>query len=373
MTALAGSFASGRAAGLTQAITDTRAHICVRIERTLLTLRWPRDKPVDDSKAPAAMVRSSPMRTLWSVVAVVALVTTSAFADDDDLVPLAKPGKPAPKAPSKTPVKVAPKAPGKTPVKPSGDDDLVPITRAPGKLQLKISKAALASVTLSVDGADLGPLTETTVPVDAGEHLIVIKRPGFANLAKRVTIFSDKVTDLPVTMQAVAAVLSIKTDSGPAEVFVNGKYLKSAPFTGVEVTPGTIELSVRKQGFKDATQTLKVVAGIEYPMTISLIAVEAVKAPPVDAPVATNVTPNGNEPPPGVVGEPVPEVKPITSQWYFWAGIGAVVAAAAVGTVVGVNAYNNQPPVKLTRDRACKELKDCICFNCSAALAMPLP
>ena len=121
------------------------------------------------------MVRSNPMRTLWSVVAVVALVTTSAFADDDDLVPLAKPGKPAPKAPAKTPakppVKVAPKAPGKTPAKPSGDDDLVPITRAPGKLQLKISKAALASVTLSVDGADLGPLTETTVPVDAGDEI----------------------------------------------------------------------------------------------------------------------------------------------------------------------------------------------------------
>ena len=203
------------------------------------------------------------MRQLMGIALLTGLMSTAAWAEDEDLVPLV-PKKPAAKPVAKPPAKPAAKPAAKPVAKPAAkptaaaqpDEDLVPLVRPKGKLVLKISKAGLERLQMTVDGQDVGPLKENTLQLEAGERVLVLKRPGFANVAKRVIIVSDKTTDLAVPFQAVAGVLSIKTDVPGAEVFVNGKFFKTTPFINAELPPGTVELAVRKAGYKEHPHTV---------------------------------------------------------------------------------------------------------------------
>ena len=268
-----------------------------------------------------------------------ALLTGQAFAqDDDELMDLSPRKKPDPKAKPKPKAKPAPKA-RPAPVQAS-DDELAPLTPSKGELVLKLAVGSnVRRAKVSIDDKDVGTFPVANQTLSAGEHTVVVRAPAHATWTKKVTIAGGKPTEVLVSPEANAALLSVTTDTNGARVSINGKQLGTAPIEELEVAPGTATITVHKEGYKDMTQTLKLIAGKDYPINVKLGAPVAASEPIVatntDRPENTNLVPTSDTEP--AVSARVEESKPIYTRWYFWAGAVAVVAAVAVGTTVGVS------------------------------------
>lgn len=298
--------------------------------------------------------------------AIVCLLTHSAFAaDDDDLAPLT----PIKKQPAKAPAKKAP-PPRRGPpaTKHSGDDDLTPLPPLATKAELTVKLATnISGALLVIDGKEVGVLPLGGQAVAAGEHQVLVKRPGFAPFSKKVTVQVGKPLELEAKLAPVAAVLSVTSDVPDAQVLVNGRAIGMAPIADYELPPGVVEVAVTKEGFREDRQKLTLVAGKDYPVVVKF-------NPPVvaasDRPVETRLVPGPVAAGPLTVTDTT-RVTPVYERWYFWAGVAAVVVAAAVGTTVGVTAA--QPPRKRYESEICSGKCDaCIALPCTGAVSSGL-
>lgn len=301
------------------------------------------------------------------VLLLAALVSFSSFAqDDDELAPLAPlPKKPAPKPKAKPKPKPAPK-PAVKPKAEKPDDDLAPIApiAKTGDLVVKVAGGVTRAV-LSIDGKEVGQLPLAPQTVSAGDHTVTVKRAGYAQFVKKVAVPGGKQTEVEAKLAAVSAVISVKSDVDDAQVLINGRLIGTAPVVDYEFPPGPVTISVIKEGFKEDKQKLTLVAGRDYPIKVKFKPAQVAAA---DRPVEATLTPLvETTPTPPIEVRKGPQETPIYQRWYFWAGVGAVVVAAAAGTAIAVGASNAQP-ARLTDEQICGTKCDgCIGFACSAA------
>jgi hypothetical protein len=256
------------------------------------------------------------------------LCSAAALAQDDDLPALPVPSKAKPKP------KPKPAAPKQAPKQkaPVADDDLPALPTAQGQLLVKMSGGP-KNAKLSIDDKEIGALPQPAQAINVGEHTVTVHRAGFTPFTKKVTINGNKTTDVNVTLEASSAVLAVSADVIGAQVYVNGRFAGTAPVEELEVPPGKVELSVKKDGYRDNSQTVTVKAGHDYPIEMKL-----------GAPV-TAVAANEQPPPPELVPQDTSAGQPsdVTSttqtysssgavyqQWWFW----TVIAAVVVGGVV---------------------------------------
>ncbi len=295
-----------------------------------------------------------------SVVLLVALaLSTAAFAqDDDDLAPLAPMGKPKPKPrpkPKPKPVKSRPS--------PVIDDDLAPIApiAAKGDLTVKVA-SSLAGSMLSIDGKEVGALPLPPQNIPSGEHTVTVKRPGYAAFVKKVQIPGGKTVEVEAKLTAVAAVLSVTSDVPGAQVLLNGRSIGIAPLRDVEVPPGPAEIAVIKEGFREETQKINFAVGKEYPISVKFNATAAV---PSDRPVESKLTPLAGSGSP-VTGVSVAAAEPITSKWYFWAGVAVAAIGVGVGVGLGVHQVNTVRPLNEKDICGPDGCDGCIGLSCGA-------
>jgi hypothetical protein len=291
---------------------------------------------------------------------VLALPNLALAEDDDDLAPLAPlKGKPKPK-----PAKPAAKPKAK-PAKPViADDELAPIAPIAAKGDLLVKVAAnLAGSMLSIDGKEVGALPLAPQNIPSGEHTVTVKRPGYAVFVKKVQIPGGRSVEVEAKLTAVAAVLTVTSDVAGAQVLLNGRSIGVAPLTELEVPPGPAEIAVIKEGFREETQKINFVVGKEYPISVKFNV-----APPLvaatDRPVNTSLTPGLNSSTP-VTGVSVAPAEPITSKWYFWAGIAAAVVVVA-GVSVGVGVASQKPKLKESDICGSTGCVACIGLSCNA-------
>ena len=282
-------------------------------------------------------------------ILLVCLLARPSFAEpeEDELAPLS-PVKPKPK-PKVQPVKKASPPPragvsSKAPAASrragsrSVDDELaplVPVAASNGELVVRVG-GGVKGASLSLDGKAVGPLPTSAQSVSPGEHLVTVTRPGYSVFTRKVNVPRGKTVELEAKLTAVAAVLAVKCDLWGAEVTVDGRVVGLTPVEAVEVPPGSVELELTKGGYREHRQRIAVVAGREYPVVVTL---ERLVEPEADVPVASSLLPKEPGEMELQVRQPVvkPEV-PLSQRWYFWAGVGVVVAGAALGTVAGVTA-----------------------------------
>jgi hypothetical protein len=217
------------------------------------------------------------------------------------------------------------------------DDELIPTVKR-SELVVKLA-GGIKGARLFVDNKDMGTLPlSAPLQVDAGEHSLLVRRPGFADFSRRVTAQRGKPTEVAVTLEAVAGVVTVTSDVPGASVTINGQPRGQVPLNGVVLKPGNHEIIVSKEGFQPDQRTVAVKAGKDQPVVANLKPVE------VSQPVASTDRPQNPvlEPTPPAVINPspltqeVPQVaasQPWFKRWYVWAGVG-VVAAAAAGAVV---------------------------------------
>lgn len=309
------------------------------------------------------------MRVLpWLLLAVFTLSTSSFAQDDDDLAPLA-PKKPKPAAKPKVAPKPKPPPVTTKPKPPDDDDDLAPLAASKGDVVVKLAQG-LSNAILSIDGKDVGPLPVGPQTLPTGEHQVKVRRLGYADFVKKVTVAGGKSVEVDAKLQAINAIVSVTSDVPDAQVFVNNRLVGTAPLSDLELPAGQTEIAVRKDGFKDDKQRINLIAGKDYPIVVKFNpGTTSTVVAATDRPVDTKLTPDDttNVTGPGV--STTVDETPIYGRWYFWAGVAAVAVGAAVVTGVVVN--NNQPPQRIDEKTVCAvnggRCDICVGFQCTAA------
>ncbi len=305
----------------------------------------------------------------WSKVLVLALgavlLGSSAFAqDDDDLMQLSPKKKVDPKAKLKP--KAKPRPPVVKPPLSSTDDELAPLTPSKADLLLKLAGTAIPRRTrVSIDERDVGPLPVAPQSLSVGDHTVAVRAPGYATWTKKISIVANKPTEVTVGLEATSAIVSVTTDAPGAQVAINGKSVGLSPLEDLEVLPGTTTITVRKEGYRDSSQTLKLIPGKEYPLSIKLSLAPVAEVAP-DRPEAPNLVPPANAD--LGLGTTVEPSAPVYTRWYFWVGTAAVIAAVAAGTAVGVSSSQPKPlgEKAICGDKGCDS---CIGFTCMTSPA----
>lgn len=299
-----------------------------------------------------------------------ALVAPQAFAQDDLFVPLggeetkeSKPkGKPTRRRPAKKPAgKSSTKSSAKSSAKsskaqkpaptPTVEEELfVPIAPSKTELLVKLS-GGIKGARLFVDNKDMGVLPQAALTMTAGEHTVVVRRPGFADFSRRITVQEGTTAEVAVALDAVAGVVAVLADVPGAKVTIDGQPRGQVPLSNIELKPGSHEIVVSREGFEPEVSRLAIRAGKDYTVNAHLKPAEGGKPPVLasaDRPQQPVLTPPESQDPlvPLTPTPEEPEVssdKPWFKRWYVWAGVGAVVAAAAAGTVVATQGSSAKP------------------------------
>lgn len=302
------------------------------------------------------------LRKALTLILPLALAAMPAHAqDDEDLAPL----MPVPKTKTKTKAKPRPRPKPKPKMV---EEDIAPLVPSgSGELIVKIV-GDVQGARLLVDGRELGTLPMAAIPAAPGDHLVEVRRAGYAPFSKKVTIGAGKPTEVSAALAARSAVLTVRADVSGAQVLLNGKLAGSVPLEEFEATPGPLTVTVKKEGYEVWTQTLSTKAGKDYPLSAQLVPTgpAAVASSTSDRPVETSLTPDSPSSSLMSTSATVEEPTPVYKRWYFWAGLAVVAGAVAAGTAIGVSSAN-APAKPLTANEICGGPCDA-CINCSAAL-----
>lgn len=151
---------------------------------------------------------------------------------------------------------------------------------------------------LAAPGAGRAPPSGSfLLELDPGAHVLVIARPGFADVVRRVTFAKGEPSRLDLVLARLDGTLEIAAERDRAAVSVDGIDVGIAPVT-LRRPAGRYHVAVRKSGFvafeTDAVLEAGGRVGISAPLP--------------------------------------PESEPITKSWWFWATAGGVIATATVTT-----------------------------------------
>ncbi len=207
---------------------------------------------------------------------------------------------------------------------------------------------------LVFDQREIGKLPQTIKKVAAGTHSILVRKTGYKSMVMQATVASKQKQEIKAQLEALRAVVSIRSDTKGAQVFLNKQLIGAAPILDREFEPGSLSFTVRATGKADIVKAVEAKAGKSYEVVADfksqaaepVASTPALKEPPAviedDRPLAVaQVEPAAKQSVDIAEVAPAPANGGITSKWYFWAGIGAAVVAAAAATTAGVVGYNN--------------------------------
>jgi hypothetical protein len=283
------------------------------------------------------------MRLPHAAALLVCLTSFAATAQDDLLAPLdANKPKPKPKPKAKPVPHV------KRPAKPSDDEMVGPLVKKKAQIAIKVTPSSKDAV-LFVDGNSEGLVPDHPLELTPGEHTLTVKRPGYADFTKRLTVGEGQVLELGAALEATSGVLTVSSEPDGAEVLVDGRPMGSAPLRDMLLSSGGHDVLVRNAGYEDDLSHLIVKPGKQYNVAAHLKA-----APPAvrtliatsDRPEVTHLTPSDTAVKPVSTGvtATADDDGPLYKRWYFWAGAAAVVAAAVVAGIVVANNGNASSP-----------------------------
>ncbi len=145
------------------------------------------------------------------------------------------------------------------------------------------------------------------VPVNAGATTVRVRREGYFPVTRPLTLEGGKTTTVTLVLlpRATSGVLAVVVDPAAAKVSVDGKFEGNSPVELV-LPAGTHAVEVTSPGFEALTSKAVVRADGR-----------------VEVRLAMQATPG------------------ITSRWWFWTGVGAVVVT---GVVIGIALTTNRSP-----------------------------
>ncbi len=127
------------------------------------------------------------------------------------------------------------------------------------KPSLKIlTKPAEAEVFIDNEDHDVSPLLASRL--DAGEHLIRIRKQGYVDYISTVTVSGEFINDLIIDLQKWSS-FSVLSEPADADVYIDDLYLDKSPVNDKLITPGKHLITIKKKGFKSYYQYINVEPG----------------------------------------------------------------------------------------------------------------
>ncbi len=127
------------------------------------------------------------------------------------------------------------------------------------KPSLKIlTKPTEAEVFIDNEDHGVSPLLASRL--DAGEHLIRIRKQGFVDYISTVSVSGEFINDLIVDLQKWSS-LTVLSEPADADVYIDDIYLDKSPVNDKLIAPGKHMIAVKKKGFKSYYQYIDVEPG----------------------------------------------------------------------------------------------------------------
>lgn len=112
---------------------------------------------------------------------------------------------------------------------------------------------------VSIDGESLGPAPQQK-SVSAGEHLVAVSKAGYARFEAKVTLEPGQTRTVTAELAQVGGARFVSSPSG-AEVLFDGRPIGTTPLVNEELAAGEHVVTIRKKGFDEFQQTIKIEAG----------------------------------------------------------------------------------------------------------------
>jgi len=120
-----------------------------------------------------------------------------------------------------------------------------------------------------IDGNYVGDTPLENYKLSTGEHIIKIKKEGYQDYNKTITINPAEIMKLEVTLSEKPGTLKISSEPSGAKVYINGDYKGETPLT-LELEPGTYTVKLTKEDYENYTLTIEVKAGETKEITAQL-------------------------------------------------------------------------------------------------------
>lgn len=186
--------------------------------------------------------------------------------------------------------------------------------QSPGTL---VVLSTTSGALVEIDGKLAGtlPMDEDGLAIEPGQHAIRVSLRGWTEFVDTFEVKPGEQVELEIDLLPIAGIVRVTTQEPGASVSVNGKIVGVTPFDQ-DVTAGAVVLAVKAPGYHEEIRRLDIQAGQTYDLPVTLREMEG-----------------GG---PGVSGGGV------TTKWWFWTVLGAVVAGGA--TAVAIAASGSPEP-----------------------------
>ncbi len=205
-----------------------------------------------------------------------------------------KPAKPsAEKAPSQQQV-----AQDTAAEKPKAQTAAVPVAKTEEPVQgIKIERPTIGDVAVDSvpSGAEIyfddkkaGVTPTTLTDLSEGVHTLTLKKQGFDEWRKEIEIIALKRSEVIAELETIYGGLDVTSTPEEAEVYLDGKKVGITPVVLEHVKKGLREIVVKKTGYEDWDQKVKIASGESIKLFAELGAVYGsllIESRPVDADV----------------------------------------------------------------------------------------
>jgi serine/threonine-protein kinase len=104
--------------------------------------------------------------------------------------------------------------------------------------------------TVHLDGVPAGSTPYRNDKIKPGSYNVKIFREGYQEVSRRITVRRGQTVPLHVALRAFGF-LTVDSEPGDADVFVNGRKVAATPFTNQSYLPGEYEILIKKTGYED--------------------------------------------------------------------------------------------------------------------------
>ncbi|WP_456365881.1 glucodextranase DOMON-like domain-containing protein [Thermococcus sp.] len=112
-----------------------------------------------------------------------------------------------------------------------------------------------AGATVSIDGKDVGTSPVKYYLVPAGNHTITLSMKDYHDYTKTIVVEPEKAITINATLELLPGTITITSNPSGANVYLNGSYKGITPLA-FNLAPGTYEVKLTKQDYKNYTTTI---------------------------------------------------------------------------------------------------------------------
>lgn len=113
--------------------------------------------------------------------------------------------------------------------------------------------------TVFIDGEKIGNVPQSR-QIAAGEHFVVVSKPGYQTLEKKLRIDEGKTVTITAELRAVGGLRLLSNPSG-AEILIDGQPIGKTPMVSEDISVGEHIVTMRLEGYYDAEEAVSIEGG----------------------------------------------------------------------------------------------------------------